>query len=314
MRKQSILLIALIMVIQISWAQLDYGFEFSKAGTAGFQFLKIDVGARESAMGGAVTSLVRDANAVFWNPAGIAHVRKIDCVTSVNNWLVKSQLASISLAYPFGSTVMSLNLLNYKIADFEETTVVSSAGTGNMISAGDTQIGLAVARRFTNRLSIGLQLKYNHEYLAEYTNNNWMIDVGSIYITGFRDLTLGFAFQHFGPDMRFAQQQFRTPLLFRIGASDKLIDNEMGSLTLGIDLVHPTDNVEWVNVGFEYKLGEILALRLGYRPQRDLGNVAYGIGLKIPELGSFGSTIDYSYMSYGAIFENIHRVTLGMNL
>jgi len=75
MKKYSILFFLLIMVFQSGWAQLDYGFDFSKAGTAGFQFLKIDVGARESAMGGAVVSLVRDANAVFWNPAQVKQLR-----------------------------------------------------------------------------------------------------------------------------------------------------------------------------------------------------------------------------------------------
>ena len=307
------MLVIFRLLIQSGWAQLDYGFDFSKAGTAGFQFLKIDVGARESALGGAVVSLVRDANSVFWNPAGIAYVRRLEFKSSLNNWLVDSQLAALALAYPFGSTVVSVNLLNFQIAEFEETTVVSSTGTGNMISAGDTQLGLAVARRFTDRLSIGLQLKYNHEYLAEYTNNNWMVDVGSIYITGFRDLTLGFAFQHFGPDMRFAQQQFRTPLLIRLGASDKLIDTDLQSLAVGLDLVHPTDNIEFLNLGFEYSLAEILFLRYGYRHLRDVGDHAFGIGIRLPAVGIIMTHFDYSYMSYGDIFGNIHRLTIGIS-
>ena len=47
-------------------------------GTAGAQFLKIPVGARESAMAGAVIANTSDATSLFWNPAGITGVKTND--------------------------------------------------------------------------------------------------------------------------------------------------------------------------------------------------------------------------------------------
>ena len=47
---------------------------FNKAGRASFQFLKIGVGARQTAIGEAGISVVRDVNAVFWNPGGITGI------------------------------------------------------------------------------------------------------------------------------------------------------------------------------------------------------------------------------------------------
>ena len=44
---------------------------FEKVGTFDGQFLKIPVGARASAMGGAFVGVADDATAVFWNAAGI---------------------------------------------------------------------------------------------------------------------------------------------------------------------------------------------------------------------------------------------------
>ena len=47
-------------------------------GTSGAQFLQIPLGARASAMGGAIIGLTDDASSVFWNPAGISNVKSID--------------------------------------------------------------------------------------------------------------------------------------------------------------------------------------------------------------------------------------------
>src|SRR3990172_4923172 len=103
---------SLFLVIQVSlfiffaegnFAQFDYGFDFSKSGSAGLQFLKIGVGARETAMGDAVTSIVNDANSVFWNPAGLAYVEKREVMVSHNQWLVDSKHNAAVAAYPLGS-------------------------------------------------------------------------------------------------------------------------------------------------------------------------------------------------------------------
>ena len=50
---------------------LSFGITLFQPGTAGFQFLKLGVGARPVAMGSAYTAVADDANALFWNPAGL---------------------------------------------------------------------------------------------------------------------------------------------------------------------------------------------------------------------------------------------------
>ncbi|MEN8208053.1 MAG: hypothetical protein ABFR50_02260, partial [Candidatus Fermentibacteria bacterium] len=42
------------------------------AGTAGFAFLQVPVGARAVAMGGAFTSVSGDPMGLYWNPATLA--------------------------------------------------------------------------------------------------------------------------------------------------------------------------------------------------------------------------------------------------
>ena len=307
--------IMMLMPLEENLAQLDYGFDFSKSGTAGLQFLKIGIGAKETAMGEAVTSLVNDANSVFWNPSGIAYIENYEVSFSHNSWLASSKHNSAVFAFPLASFVFAVSAAALQINDFEETTALMPDGTGRMVSAGDYVFGLAAARRFTDRLSIGLQVKYVHEKLDDYSLNNFLFDVGAIYATGFRDLTLGFSLQHFGPDMRLLNQDFRTPLLFRLSASDKFVINEDFIITGAAELVHPTDNNEWVNLGLEIQLLKIVALRGGHRINVDEGKWSFGFGLTPPVLGSISTRIDYAFVLSEKVFDNVHRfsVKIGLN-
>ena len=311
-----IITLFLIMIpLKENLSQLDYGFDFSKSGTAGLQFLKIGVGAKETAMGEAVSSLVNDANSVFWNASGIAYVENYEVSFSYNNWLANSKHNSAVFAFPIASFVFAVSAASFQINEFEETTALMPDGTGRMVSAGDYVFGLAAARRFTDRLSIGLQVKYVNEKLDDYSINNILFDVGAIYATGFRDLTLGFSLQHFGPDMRLLNQDFRTPLLFRLSASDKQIINDDFSITGAVELVHATDNVEWVNFGLELQLLKYIALRGGHRINVDEGKWSFGFGLIPPLIAGISTRIDYAVVLSENVFNNVQRfsIMIGIN-
>jgi len=317
MKKLYIIIVSTILMLlplEENIAQLDYGFDFSKSGTAGLQFLKIGIGAKETAMGEAVTSLVNDANSVFWNPSGIAYIENYQVSFSHNSWLASSKHNSAVFAFPLSSFVFAFSAASLQINEFEETTALMPDGTGRMVSAGDYVFGFAAARRFTDRLSIGLQVKYVHEKLDDYSLDNFLFDVGTIYATGFRDLTLGFSLQHFGPDMRLLNQDFRTPLLFRVSASDKLIINEDFIVIGAAELVHPTDNDEWVNLGVEFQLLKYVALRGGHRINVDQGKWSFGFGLTPPVFGGISTRIDYAFVLSENVFDNVHRFSLMIGL
>ena len=52
-----------------SVAQILPTFGNSRSGTSGMQFLKVWPDARSGALGGAVTAIVNDPSAAYWNPA-----------------------------------------------------------------------------------------------------------------------------------------------------------------------------------------------------------------------------------------------------
>lgn len=311
--KLKAIIFLVVLTSGLSYGQYDYGFDFSKAGSSGLQFLKIGVGARESAMGEAVSSVVKDVNAVFWNPAGLAYVDNYQASFTSNNWLVGSRQFAAAAAIPAGSFSLAVSAVSFSIDEFEETTVTNPNGTGRMVGAGDLMFGLSVARRFTDRLSIGGQIKYVHEKLDDYNFSNVLFDVGAMYTTGFRNLRMGFSLQHFGPDMKPVNQEFRTPLLFRVNAADEIVDLETLSWTAAVELVHSTDNVEGLNIGTELNLYEYVFLRGGYRINTDEGKMSLGFGVVSPGLGGMNVKLDYSFVKSEIVFDDIHRITIGFN-
>ena len=61
-------------------------------------FLKIGVGGRAEAMGGAFTAQADDASSLYWNPAGLAVMASPQVMFSQTNWI--TDINHVSLALP----------------------------------------------------------------------------------------------------------------------------------------------------------------------------------------------------------------------
>ena len=308
-----LLLLALLLTPFSVQAQSDYGFDFEKTGSAGFQALKIGIGARESALGEAASSLTNDANAVFWNVGALPLISGPTVYLTHNEWLVNSRVDALVAAVPVNSYTFGLSVMNFGIESYEETTATDPEGTGRMVSAGDLMVGLAAAKRFTDRLTIGLQVKYVREQLDQDVFSNVLFDVGTLYYTGFRQLRLAFTIQHFGASVNGLRESFRMPLLFRMSVADDLVDMQTFRLSTSFELVHPTDNNEWVNWGIESVFLNMLSLRAGYRFQVDEGDFSLGAGLALQQIAIFQMHLDYAYVPYGDLLGVTHRITLGLS-
>src|SRR6266536_6612464 len=74
---------------------------FEKVGTFDGQFLKIGVGARAAAMGGAFVGVADDATALFWNAAGIARIDPDKSEFSFNHAVWPAELQFTQAGYVF---------------------------------------------------------------------------------------------------------------------------------------------------------------------------------------------------------------------
>jgi long-subunit fatty acid transport protein len=79
-----------------------HGQETNKAGTTAAQFLKIGVGARGTAMAGAVSAVIDDASALYWNPAGLLELSRLSLHATHTKWIADIDHEYAGLVVPVG--------------------------------------------------------------------------------------------------------------------------------------------------------------------------------------------------------------------
>lgn len=187
-----LLLLALLLGTGPAAAQtLEPNEDFNKGARTSLQFLKIGVGARQSAMGEASIALVRDVNAVFWNPANISGIESFEASFSYIRWIADLNYVAGAAGYRLGTLgVLGVHAASLDYGDIPEALASGATGaadtrTGRSVSGGDVLAGLTFAREFTDRLSIGVGGKFIRETLFEYSSATFAWDVGTNYDLGF---------------------------------------------------------------------------------------------------------------------------------
>ena len=79
----------------------------TKSGTTAAQFLKIDVGPRAIAMGGAFTATANDISAIYWNPAGLASNLSGEAFFNHTDWFldIAMEYAGVAIHVPGIGTI-----------------------------------------------------------------------------------------------------------------------------------------------------------------------------------------------------------------
>jgi hypothetical protein len=89
-----------------------------------------------------------------------------------------------------------------------------------------------------------------------------------------------------------------------------VIDYEDVGVLLAVDVTHPNDTRERVNLGTEVRVLQNLFLRGGYRINYDIEGGTMGAGVRVP-LGDLRVDFDYAYAIYDML-PSIHRISLGL--
>lgn len=326
MKKKYILTLSFILLFS-----LNSGFaQFSKTGTAAAQFLKIGVGARAMALGGAYGSLADDADALYWNPAGLVLINKPALYGSHTSWFADITHQFGGVVLPLGASgVIGLSVIVLNMDEMEITTIEQPRGTGEFFDASDFAIGLSYARWITDRFSIGLSAKYINQRIYNESAVGLAFDIGTRLRTGFHGLIIGMNISNVGGKMQlegrdllrgydsnpnssnnpYTDSNLNTelwslPTNFKmsvcmdiVGGENSLIESNGNLLILSVDGNHPTDGPEKAAVGVEYQWHRQAALRFGYKINHDDEEFAFGGGLKINWAGRDFS-FDYAYLPF----------------
>jgi long-subunit fatty acid transport protein len=300
------------------YAQIFPNLGGQRAGTATAQFLKIGIGARAMAMGEAYVAVANDAEALYWNPAGISRFKNHAVFFSHTQWLVDVDVEYGGIVYhldPVNTFGLAFTYLHTD--EMKETTELQPFGTGRFFSFSDFLVAISYARNMTDKFSFGLSVKYMHENIAELTMNGLLFDLGTYYDTGWNSLRFAVAVTNIGQEMQpegsyiyqdlAAQevevnkfQSFPPPIMFRLGLAGEIFKTTDNRITSSIQLNHPNDNKENLNFGLEYMWRDILALRAGYKSARVEEDFSAGLGLKINTAFS-NIRVDYAFTNFGRL-------------
>ncbi|NOX37087.1 MAG: PorV/PorQ family protein [Calditrichaeota bacterium] len=318
MMRKILIPIILLIWTTFGWAQLIPNLGGQRVGTSAAQFLKIGVGARAIGMGEAFVSIANDAEALYWNPAGISQFSKNALLASHVQWLVDIKLEYAGAVYhldPANSFGIAITYLHTD--EMMETTELMPLGTGRTFSFGDFMVALTYARNMTDKFSFGITAKVMQENIAELTMRAFLFDLGTYYKTGWRSIRFAVAVTNFGSDIAPTGtveyinlqnekvtvtnfQSFSPPTMFRIGIAMELVETENYKLTSSVQLDHPNDNKENINFGLEYWWNDMFALRAGYKTARVEENFSAGFGVRLP-LGSTDFRLDYAFTNFGRL-------------
>ncbi len=310
------------------------GQKISGVGTSSAAFLKIGVGARALGMGEAVSTQAQDVTALFWNPAGLANLQRMQILFNHYDYLVDMQFEYAGIAVPVQNVGTFGFFFSYLgMPDIERTTVSMPEGTGEMVTAYSMSAGISYARALTDRFSIGGTAKMIRETIWHSHASGLAADIGLQYRTFFKNMRIGMSISNFGSDMRIdgrdmlvqhdidvtskgnngninaqlSTDEFPLPVLFRVGISANLAEDFFAmkdhDLIVAVDAIHPSDNKEYLNVGAEYAFKHMVYLRAGYRQlllEDAEGGLTMGMGLQLNVLNT-EIIFDYASIDFGVL-------------
>lgn len=313
-------------------AQLIPNLGGQRVGISAFQFLKIGVGARATALGESFVAIGNDASSLYWNPAGLLQVDGNQVILSHTQFVADIKHQFFGAIYKLTpSDIVGVSIISLSMNDMPVTNETNPHGTGEMFKYGDLGIGVTYARQLTNQFSFGTTIKYIDETLDILKMRSVLVDIGTYYWTGLGTVRFAVVVTNFGGNVSpsgsvtlfndstvSSFQSFSPPTLFKVGVAFEPYQTELHKITLSIQLNHPNDNVENIRIGTEYTWNDLLSLRVGLKRtfgEQLLGkdgssedDFTCGFGVKVPV--SFSKmNVDYSFANFNRL-GGVHRISL----
>lgn len=196
----------------------------AKAGaTEAASFLKIGVGARALALGGAYTAAADDVDAVAWNPAGLAALpsRQLGFTRVAMNGSTRCDFAGFAQPTRLGTFAAAVRHMGQ---DRLEGRDAAGRPTGGF-SASDAAADLAYGVSASSSLALGAGVKFVESEIADAKARGAALDLGGRYRLGRLGGGLtraGLAVRNLGSRLKFADESAPLPLVLAAGASWEL--------------------------------------------------------------------------------------------
>lgn len=275
------------------------------AGTTGMAFLKIGVGGRAAALSGAYTAVSDDPSAAYWNPAGLGTLEGRRLLLMHSTWLQDIQYEYAGYVAGNGHQGIGIYFAFQTSGDLEYRVKPSMEPLGTF-SVYDLALGLSYGRSIRPDVEVGITAKFLYEKIHTEDASGGACDIGVLYRTPLSGLTLGLSLRHLGGMGKMRSEPIDLPAEIRMGASYVLLGE---CLLIAVDVSRPNDYSTRLHAGSEYRMGDLLALRVGYQTGSKERNIAMGVGLRHGRWH-----MDYAFVPFRMDIGNTHRVSLDLGM
>lgn len=222
--------------------------------TTAVPFLRIGSDARANSMGATGIATAPDANAAYWNPGKIPFVQNKGEINAnytpwLREWASDMYLASASGYYKITDNEAIHGSLNY----FKPGDLQFADNNGNHLQSYrpyEFGMNMGYSRKLTDKVALGLSLKYIHSNLANGIQNGQAYNAGNAFAADlgfYYDLknddqngwAFGAALSNLGSKISYTDNQNQKnflPANLGVGASYTKIINEDNKLSFGLDI------------------------------------------------------------------------------
>ena len=188
-------------------------------------------------------SAVSCADAIFQNPASLTYMYRptLTVATEMRLGVKELRPAGVGFIQPTTSGVFGFSLQHFGFSAFQQQ-----------------KLAAAYARRFSEKIIVGIQLDYLHLQAPDYGNAHLLtFELGcNVLIT--KDLTLAvYVFNPLGVRLNESE---KTPSVFRLGAAYSV--NKY--IILAAEIEKSITDAPNFCFGLEYKVAETIAVRCGF--------------------------------------------------
>jgi len=266
-------------------------------------YLRMGVGARFLAMGGASTASVDDATATFWNVAGLTKVKSasIASMYSAGDTLDRRHnfLALASSVKGIGS--FGIGWINAGVADIPRYG--SNDESLGSFNSSENAFLFSYGAMF-RPVRLGAGVKVLHQKIdpdsAETTMGFGGLDIGAI-ADPVEAISVGLSVQNILGKVADAS----VPVMLRVGTAVRLLpeDNLMIAVDLNKAFVDLEGRTYAMSIGAEYLAADFVGFRLGFTSEKQF---SAGIGLTMSNV-----SIDYAYsIKREGLEPDVHYVSI----
>jgi hypothetical protein len=285
----------------------------ASVGTTGGTLLVTANTARNVALGGAVSALADDPGVVYYNPAGLASLPRVETLLTHQGGLAQDYTENLNVAFPWSreTGVFAASLvyhgmpsLNDAGGDVPAVNVNDKLGMLSWAHNGDALLpGLAY----------GANVKFLNSVLGSYSASTVAVDLGVLW-SALPQASVGLAVRNLGMPLKFVDEADPLPWRAALAGKYTLLKTEQERLFLAAEAEQTAEAVTGVHAGAEFTYAETFSARLGYAaaPGSNTG-LSLGAGLKTG-VGDYFIRLDYAYqvISYSdSSYEGLQMFTLG---